>query len=76
MHVGTGDNTKLERARTRSKDTPADNEGESSSGIHKRTRSSCDSSIHRDVCFFFGQSSGLEQLHEVSTFKTDKRVRR
>lgn len=67
-------NTKVERARKRSRDTPADEAGEGSSGV-KCTRSSSASSISQDLCFFCGWSSGKEQLYEVSTFKTDKRVR-
>ena len=68
-------NTKLERARKRSNDTRDDNAGEGSSGVSKRTRSSGASSIPQYLCFFCGQASEKERLHEVSTFKTDKRVR-
>ena len=59
-------NTKLERARKRPKDTPADDAGEGSSGVSKRTRSSCVLSIPQDLCFFCGQSSGQT---ESSLFK-------
>ena len=74
-------NTKLERARKHSKDTPADDAaGDSSASVSKRTRrsssaSSSASSHSQDLCFFCEKSAGKEQLHEVSTFKTDKRVR-
>uniref|UniRef100_UPI00358EC93F uncharacterized protein isoform X1 n=1 Tax=Myxine glutinosa TaxID=7769 RepID=UPI00358EC93F len=71
-------NTELERARKRSKDRPAlaDDAGEGPSGVSKRTRQSTSAlSICEDLCFFCQKSSGKDQLHDVSTFKTDRRVR-
>ena len=47
-------NTKMERARKRPKDIPADNGSEGSSGVSKRTRSSSVSSIPQISAFSVG----------------------
>ena len=50
-------NTKLEHARKHSKDIPADEAGEGSSGVSKCTQSNFASSISQDLCFFCRRSS-------------------